>query len=236
MGKDQSCREDPRRTELNAAAVPLRSYGRRKGHALSQRQERLVKDLLPRLAAPIVALSDPGALFDPPTDKIWLEIGFGAGEHLLAQALVHPDVGLIGAEPYLNGVASLLGRIETDTPANIRLHHGDAREIIDALPDASLDRIFVLHPDPWPKARHQKRRLMSGDMAAQFARVLRAGAELRFATDIGDCAEAAQEAMCGAGLFTVAPAREAWPATRYEQKAMREGRAPQRMVFLRREP
>ncbi len=233
MGKDQSCREDPRRTELNGAPAPLRSYGRRKGHALSQRQESLVADLLPRLAVKLDALADPGSLFDPPADKIWLEIGFGAGEHLLAQALSHPDIGLIGAEPYLNGVASLLGRIEADIPANIRLYHGDAREIIEALPDASLARIFVLHPDPWPKVRHQKRRLMSEDMAAEFARVLAPGAELRFATDIADYAEAAQEAMCKGGRFTCTSAQDAWPVTRYGQKAIREGRAPQRMVFVR---
>jgi tRNA (guanine-N7-)-methyltransferase len=208
---------------------PLRSYGRRKGHALSPRQTRLVDELLPTLA---IDAASPAGSFAAPSD-IWLEIGFGGGEHLLAQATRHPDIGFIGAEPYLNGVASLLGRIEAGGPSNIRIHHGDARELVDALPDACLGRVFVLFPDPWPKARHVKRRLVNAELSAALGRVLRPGGELRFASDIEDYADAARAAILRSGLFIEAPLDEDWPQTRYEAKALLAGRAPRKLVFAR---
>src|SRR5690606_32306363 len=113
-------------------------------------------------------------------------IGFGAGEHLCAQAALHPDWGFIGCEVYMNGVAAALSAIDRAGLANIRIHDGDARAVLDGLPDGSLERIFVLFPDPWPKKRHHKRRLVSPDTVRQFARLLRKGGELRIASDIAD--------------------------------------------------
>src|SRR5690606_3168564 len=154
---------------------PLRTFGRIKSRPIKPRQAALVETLLPKIA------------FDPqeaPTPRTWLEIGFGGGEHLAEQAARHPDVRLIGAEPFLNGVASALRHVEERGLTNVRLHQGDAREVLAALPDASVDRVFILFPDPWPKARHHKRRLVQPQTVEEIARVLKPGGALRFATDV----------------------------------------------------
>jgi len=161
-------------------------------------------------------------------DDVWLEIGFGAGEHLLALARAHPRVGLIGAEPYEAGVAKLLSHMAGDPPPNIRLHEGDARDIIAALPDACLGGVFIMFPDPWPKTRHHKRRFIQTEMLDRLARVMRSGAELRFASDdAGYTAWTLERATAhpafawtaaGPSDFTTRP--RGWPQTRYEAKAL----------------
>jgi len=206
-----------------------RLYGRRQGHALRLGQQGLVDDLLPRLTVPEGPL-DSQTLFgdDRP---LWLEIGFGAGEHLAGQAAAHPDVGLIGCEPFLNGVVGALGHIERQGLTNIRLHMGDALEVLERLPDASLDRLFLLHPDPWPKARHAKRRFMNPGPLDVIAAKLKPGGEFRFGTDHPVYCRWAMMQMdrrrdfdwlvTGPGDWQVRPAD--WPETRYEAKARRIG-------------
>jgi tRNA (guanine-N7-)-methyltransferase len=164
-----------------------------------------MESLLPALALPEGPL-DPAALA-PQAREVWLEIGFGGGEHLAAQAAAHRDVLLLGAEPFLNGVASAVRHIEEAALSNVRLHAGDARELLGALPAASLARVFILFPDPWPKARHHKRRLVNGALAAELARVMRPGARVRFATDWADYADHALRAL-------IAEPRLAWLAQR----------------------
>ena len=160
---------------------PLRSYGRLKSRTIKPRQAALVETLLPRLRVPAGPF-DPRTLA-PGAAEAWLEIGFGGGEHMAAQAQRRPDVLVIGAEPFQNGVASALRHIDERGLTNVRLHDGDARELLARMPDAGLDRVFVLFPDPWPKARHHKRRLVQADTAAELARVLTPGGRLRFASD-----------------------------------------------------
>ncbi len=149
---------------------------------------------MPRLKVPVVddveIASD--ALF-PEASEIWLEIGFGGGEHLAGQAARHPDVGFIGCEPFIDGVAKLLTAIEEDGLSNIRLHDSDAREVIAALPYACLSRVFILFPDPWPKARHHKRRILQPEFLDALARILKSGARVRFATDVRSYADHALE-------------------------------------------
>ncbi|MGI9413017.1 MAG: tRNA (guanosine(46)-N7)-methyltransferase TrmB, partial [Hyphomicrobiales bacterium] len=163
-------------------------YGRRKGHKLRQKQSGLVETLLPRLRVDLPAdgCLDPRTCVAPPARQVWLEIGFGGGEHLHAQALANPDVGLIGCEPFVNGVAKLLSDIERSGVQNIRIYDDDARDLLDVLADRCLDRIFVLFPDPWPKTRHHKRRFVTPDNLDRLARVMVSGGELRFASDISD--------------------------------------------------
>jgi tRNA (guanine-N7-)-methyltransferase len=222
---------------------PLISYGRRKARPLSGRKDRLLDELLPRLRLPLAtpALSPLASLFAQPVSDVWLEIGFGSGEHLAWQAGHHPDVGCIGCEPFINGVASLLGRIEDSGLETVRIHDGDAREALDWLPEASMGRAFVLFPDPWPKKRHLKRRLLSPETVAQLGRVLRSGGELRFATDNGDYAGQALSLFLESGAFqwlaeSAKDWRERpadWPETRYERKALAAGRKPAYLSFRR---
>jgi tRNA (guanine-N7-)-methyltransferase len=219
---------------------PLRSYGRRKGKRLSPRKERLIAELLPALRPDLGAAppDDPRALFPVPVREVWLEIGFGSGEHLLGQAAHDPDVGIIGCEPFINGVASLLGAIEDRSLQTVRVHDGDAREVLDWLPDASIGRVFILFPDPWPKKRQAKRRLVGPELVAALARVLHPGGELRFASDDTDYAGEALLAVQQNGDFAWQADKAAdwrvraqdWPETRYERKALSEGRKP---VYLR---
>lgn len=198
---------------------PLRSFGRTKARPIKPRQAALLETLLPKIAF------DPA---EPLAGETWLEIGFGGGEHLAEQAGRHPDVRLIGAEPFLNGVASALRHIDERGLANVRLHQGDAREVLDALPDASLARIFILFPDPWPKARHHKRRLVQPETVAALARVLRPGGRLRFATDWADYANRALETfLASPDLRWTASRANDWRArpadhvtTRYEEKRL----------------
>jgi tRNA (guanine-N7-)-methyltransferase len=161
---------------------PHRLYGRSHSHALSARREALVAELLPRLELPEGPF-DPRALF-PGKNEVWLEIGFGGGEHLAALAQAHPDIGFIGAEPYLDGMAKMLSAVDDEALANVRLHRGDARDLVERIADAALARIYILFPDPWPKTRHWKRRIVTDGFIAQCARILAPGGRLRFATDV----------------------------------------------------
>jgi tRNA (guanine-N7-)-methyltransferase len=213
-------------------------YGRRKGPKLSERQKGLRQTLLGKLAWQVGA--DPRAQFANSVQEIWLEVGFGAGEQLVWQALHNPSVGLIGAEPYEMGVAKLLRKLEEHPLNNVRLYEGDGRDIIEVLPDASLSRFFLLFPDPWPKTRHHKRRFLQMEMLDQVARVLREGAELRFATDDKSYLPYALERLMAHPAFTWAatgPADwkahpEGWPPTRYEAKAIKG--PPTYLRFVRR--
>ena len=247
-------------------------YGRRKGPALSVRQEHLLATLLPKLTPRLEQGIDPRSYFTSPSpppcgevdnsrsefrvggnaahegpppgslrsstspqgggdysvDDVWLEVGFGAGEHLHWQAINHPRVGLIGAEPFVNGVAKLLSKIEEEPAPNIRLYMDDARDIISALPDASLGRVFVLFPDPWPKLRHHKRRFLQTEMLDQLARVMKPDAELRFGSDDAPLLEFTLEILMAHPAFRWTAGRAAdwhtrpadWPQTRYEAKQL----------------
>jgi tRNA (guanine-N7-)-methyltransferase len=201
---------------------------------LSPRQKGLWLDVLPRVALPRDAdgLQCPAQLFAPPASKVWLEIGFGGGEHLIWQATHNSDVGLIGCEPFEDGVVKVLSAIDTERLANIRVHADDGRPLLRLLPDASIDRAFVLFPDPWPKKRHHKRRLVSSETVAELARIVRPDGELRVATDIGAYACAILQTVLGNGGFRWMATGPGdwrnrppdWPQTRYEAKALREGR------------
>lgn len=229
-----------------APPAPWRNlYGRRHGKKLKPTQRRLLDGLLPRLRVP--GVDRGGAPDRRPLDlavlfgaarPIWLEIGFGGGEHLVAQARTNPDVGLIGCEPFVNGVAMALRRIEEEGVGNVRLHPGDARDLIECLPAAAIGRVFLLYPDPWPKARHHRRRFMNPENLALLAPAMALGAELRVATDIPDYAGHAREAVAAGVGFRDAtgdPFRPwaGWPGTRYEAKALKAGRVPQYLTFVR---
>lgn len=220
-----------------------RLYGRRQDKPLKPRQERLMKTLLPRVAMP-----DPGAgpielrsLF-PQAEEIWLEVGFGGGEHLAWQAAHNPTAGVIGAEPFINGVAKLLVHVDEQALGNVRIHFGDARPLMEALASQTLSRIFVLHPDPWPKKRHYKRRMISPWFFAEAARLLRAGGELRVASDVDDYVRWTLMHAQQAADFEWTAERaedwrtrpEDWPQTRYEAKSIREGRRPAYLIFRRK--
>jgi tRNA (guanine-N7-)-methyltransferase len=221
----------------------LRSYGRRRGRALSPRQKALWTQVLPRVALPpdAHALQRVSNMFAPAVKKIWLEIGFGGGEHLIWQATHNPDVGLIGCEPFEDGVVKVLSAVDTEGLANVRIHADDGRPLLRLLPEAGVDRAFVLFPDPWPTKRHHKRRLVSSETVAELARILRAGGELRIATDIGEYACAILQAVLGHGGFgwtAMGPddwrnRPTDWPPTRYEAKALREGRRCYYFCFRR---
>jgi tRNA (guanine-N7-)-methyltransferase len=172
---------------------------------------------------------------------VWLEIGFGAGEHLFWQAESHPETGIIGVEPYIAGMAKLLAKLAPEGNRNIRLYSEDAREVIAALPDASLSRVFILFPDPWPKTRHHKRRFIQIEMLDQLARVLKKGAELRFGTDDSSYRDWGLERLAAHPAFAWL-AKEAsdwrvrppdWPQTRYEAKAIAAGRVCTYLRFVR---
>ncbi|MEZ5892394.1 MAG: tRNA (guanosine(46)-N7)-methyltransferase TrmB [Parvularculaceae bacterium] len=216
-------------------------YGRRQGKPLRQRQAQLMDELLPRVAVPVSDRVDPKTLF-PRGKEAWLEVGFGGGEHLAWHAGRNPDVLMIGAEPFLNGVARLLVDVDEQKLDNVRVHFGDARPLIEALPDASLSRVFVLHPDPWPKKRHYKRRMISPWFFAEAARLLRPGGELRVASDIRDYIRWTLMHAQHAADFEWTAARAAdwktrpgdWPQTRYEAKSLREGRTPAYLTFRRK--
>jgi tRNA (guanine-N7-)-methyltransferase len=300
----QRAMHEPSDTDPTDAAE-LRSYGRRRGRKLSPRQDRLMRELLPRVtprldAPPPTPLTEmfasaaggqpkahapvgtgqpkaqgnilpaaggqpkaqgdippaaggqpkaqggipPAAGGQPKAHKkdTWLEIGFGGGEHLLWQARHHPDVGIIGAEPFEDGVVKVLAAIEDEGLGNVRVLADDVRGLLRWLPPASIGRAFVLFPDPWPKRRHVKRRLVNVHLLELLARVLRPGAELRIGTDIGDYARTMLMAFQGCPHFvwtatSAADWRERpadWPPTRYEEKAGREGRRSCYLRFIRR--
>jgi tRNA (guanine-N7-)-methyltransferase len=218
-------------------------YGRRKGHRLKPRQAALFDTLLPRLALDISASppTDLRELFDH-VDDVRLESGFGGGEHLMAEAARCPRTGFIGIEPFINGMAKALAAIDERKLANVRLHHGDATDVLAWLPKAGLVRVDLLYPDPWPKRRHWKRRFVQDESVAVLARVLRPGGEFRFASDIPDYAAWTLARLLRAPDFTWTAEqaddwRRPWPefaGTRYEAKAKREGRVPCYLIFRRR--
>ena len=234
MGKDRSGAS----AEGSVRAVkppPDRLYGRARGHKLRPRQQRLLDVTLPRLAL-------PGKL---PPGPLWLEIGFGGGEHALAQIRGHPQVTLIACEVFENGICSLLSALVPDgeeadapLPANLHLWPDDARVLLRTLPDACIDRLFLLFPDPWPKARHAKRRFVHPTMLTLLARVLRQGAEWRVASDDPTYQAWVREVMATQRLFDLGEPEtarpEGWPPTRYEAKALRAGRQPLYWLFRRR--
>jgi tRNA (guanine-N7-)-methyltransferase len=217
-----------------------RLYGRQKGRPLHKRKAELVQVLLPRLTLDPAILEQPIAptgLFPHAPQTIWLEIGFGGGEHLAAQAAQHPDYGFIGCEPFLNGIASLLDHLDRGQQTNVRIWPQDAALLLAALPPASISRCYLLFADPWPKARHAKRRFIKPDSIALLARALRPGAELIFATDHQILAEWVAEQMAPAVDFRcvydsdVPPAD--WIATRYEAKGRAAGRMPVYRIYRR---
>ena len=218
-------------------------FGRRKGHPLRARQAALFVTLLPRLKLDLSkpAPADLRALFDG-VDEVRLESGFGGGEHLIAEAERHPRTGFIGIEPFVNGMAKALAAIDDKKLGNIRLHHGDATEVLPWLQPASLARVDLLYPDPWPKRRHWKRRFVQDESVAAIARAVRAGGEFRFASDIPDYVAWTLMRLIRSPDFGWTAERADdwrkpwphWPGTRYEAKANREGRAPCYLMFRRR--
>jgi tRNA (guanine-N7-)-methyltransferase len=221
--------------ESRAEFGPLRSFGRRRSRKLSPRQSELLDDGLNRLALDITtpAPENLSQLFDQPVREVWLEIGFGGGEHLLWQARQNPDVGIIACEPFIDGVVKVLDGAKAGNLRNIRIYTDDVRDVLPWLPAASVSRAFVLFPDPWPKKRHIKRRLVGTELIGELARIMTPEAELRLATDIPDYARGMLWAVRQQKSFRWL-AREPkdwrvrpsdWPPTRYEQKAIREGRS-----------
>ncbi|AEI92545.1 tRNA (guanosine(46)-N7)-methyltransferase TrmB [Roseobacter litoralis] len=221
-------------------------YGRLKGKSLKAAQKRyLDEDLAALSPGPVGWEENPDrrpldlpALFDG--KPVWLEIGFGGGEHLVHQAAQNPDIGIIGAEPYINGVAMLLGKIRRAGVENLAVHAGDARDLMDVLPAASIDRAFLLYPDPWPKARHHRRRFVTAEHLEPLARALKPGSVFRVATDIEDYVRQTLQEVPQHGFKWLANSpddwRRPWPdwiSTRYEQKALREGRTPHYLTFIR---
>jgi tRNA (guanine-N7-)-methyltransferase len=219
---------------------PRAFFGRRKGHALKPRQAALFDTLLPRVALDL-SKPPPDDLhgFFPAADRVRLEIGFGGAEHLIAQATGEPRIGFIGADAFLNAAAKALAGIDEHRLENLRLHFGDASELLDWLPPQSIARVDLLYPDPWPKKRHWKRRFVQDESLARLARILAPGGELRFATDIPSYAEHVLMRILRSPDFVWIAQRaddwrNPWPGysqTRYEAKAIREGRVPAYFIF-----
>lgn len=233
------------KTGRHPSGAPWRNfYGRLKGKHLRPAQQTYLNDDLEALSPGPVGWDvnperhtlDLKTLFDGA--PVWLEIGFGGGEHLVHQARAHPDTGFLGCDPYINGVAMLLGKIREVGCQNIRIFPGDVRDLFDVLPDASVEKVFLLYPDPWPKARHHRRRFVTPEHLLPLARVMTPGAELRIATDIPDYVRqtlqevprARFEWQCHGPNDWRVPWSD-WPSTRYERKALREGRVPYYLTF-----
>ena len=237
----------PASDDRQPGAAPWRNfYGRRHSKTLRDSQRRLLAEDLARLApGPVDRDANPGrrpldlaALFGG--RPVWLEIGFGGGEHMVHQAKANPGVGLLGCEPFVNGVAMCLGQIREADVENVRIHPGDVRDLLDVLPPASLARAFLLYPDPWPKAKHHRRRAVTPEYLVPLARAMAPGAALRIATDIPDYVRQALEEVPRAGFRWTAERPQDWRApwpdwlpTRYERKALRERRRPHYLTFLR---
>lgn len=229
------------RDPTGAGGEDPRFHGRRRGRRLRPGQERLLETYLPELQVPVPAAGagvDPASWFSFAPREVWLEIGFGAGEHLARQATEHPDIGMFGAEPYLNGVARLLSAIADARPENIRIHADDVRPLLARMADASLARVFILFPDPWPKQRHHRRRLINAGLLDALARLMRDDAELRVATDDQDYLVWILRHLKAHPDFAWTAARADdwrrrpadWPDTRYEEKNRSGGPGP---TFLR---
>ena len=202
-------------------------FGRRRGKTLRRHHLQLTEELLPKLR---VDLDNP-----LPVGEVWLEIGFGGGEHLAHQAELHPDVNFIGAEPFRNGVAKLLALIEEKSLAIIRIHDDDVRYLLEKLPPASLGRIYILYPDPWPKKRHHERRIVNAETLKQFHTLLKPDGVFLFASDIDDYIEWTLREVHEHGGFELVSNSgdpyENWFQTRYEAKAKREGRETRYLTF-----
>jgi tRNA (guanine-N7-)-methyltransferase len=221
----------------------LRSFGRKRGRKSSARQRLLMENALPRLRIELEAIHKRplSEQFAGPVAEIWLEVGFGGAEHLIHQATANPGVGIIGCEPFEDGVIKAVTAVEERGLNNVRLHPDDVRPLLRALPSASLSKVFVLFPDPWPKSRHAKRRLVSKSFLDQLAQVMKPGAELRIATDIDVYARTVLEAAIPHPAFRWTACQPAdwrtpwpdWPGTRYEAKALRESRRPMFLSFIR---
>lgn len=217
-------------------------YGRQKGKKLGIRHKTLLEQLLPSLSIDLSQpLTEPANLFGGRRAPLWLEIGFGGGEHLVDEASLSPQVNFIGCEAFLNGMAKALELIAMHDLNNVRLHQGNAQDVLERLPPAALDGIYLLYPDPWPKRRQHKRRFISDEGLAALARVMRKGAELRFATDVDDYAGWTIARILRSREF-VWPAEGAkdwqkpwpnWRGTRYEAKALSQGRRPVYLTFVR---
>ena len=204
-------------------------YGRRKGKPLRKQHSELMERLLPHVA---VDMANPLAATPAPR---MLEIGFGGGEHLAHQASLKPAINYIGAEPFLNGVAKLLAEIDVRKLSNLRIHYGDARPLLEAMPAECFERIYLLYPDPWPKKAQKKRRFINADNLAHFARVLKPQGEFWFASDIDDYVAWTREHVAISNLFKeegdATTPFENWVQTRYEAKARREGRSSEYLRF-----
>ncbi|WP_028958453.1 tRNA (guanosine(46)-N(7))-methyltransferase TrmB [Sulfitobacter sp. 20_GPM-1509m] len=222
-------------------------YGRRKGKHLKSSQEGYLDQDLAALSPGLVDWDvnpdrtplDLQGLFGG--KPVWLEIGFGGGEHMVHQAAQNPEVGIIGCEPYINGVAMLLGKIRKAKVDNLAVYPGDVRDMFDVLPEASIDRAFLLYPDPWPKSRHHRRRFVTPEHLEPLVRVLKPGAIFRVATDIPDYVRQTLEQVPGHGFEWLAEgpddwrvAWDDWISTRYEKKALREGRVPHYLTFRKK--
>ncbi len=217
-------------------------YGRIRGKTMRTAQKMMLKDdLEPVRLRGVTRAENPGRVPLDPSHlsggrPIWLEIGFGGGEHMAAMAARHPDVAIIGCEVFVNGVAMLLGRLRAAGVTNVAVHPGDVRDLFDLLPAGSVARAFLNYPDPWPKRRHHRRRFVTPDHLRPFARLLARGAEFRVATDIPDYVRQTREEAPKAGFTLVSEGAvpwSDWPSTRYEQKALREGREPHYMTWLK---
>jgi tRNA (guanine-N7-)-methyltransferase len=223
---------------MSDAHPPLRTFGRIKSRPIKPRQAALLETLLPAIRPPEGPF-DPRDLM-PGAAEAWLEIGFGGGEHMAAQGAKHPDVLILGAEPFQNGVASALRHIDEAGLSNVRVHDGDVRELLGRMPDASLARAFILFPDPWPKARHHKRRLVQADTVAELARLIRPGGRLRFASDVAHYVDWSLEKILANPAFTwTAERADDWRipptdhiTTRYEEKRLGDC-APVFLDFVR---
>lgn len=233
--------------EKHVSGAPRRNfYGRIKGKSLHKSQQRYMAEDLDDLKPAGVTYADnpdrtqidPKSWFENDND-VWLEVGFGGGEHMVHQAALNPNVNIVGCEPYINGVAMLLGKIRESKVSNVSVHPGDARDMMDVLPEQSISRAFLLYPDPWPKSRHHRRRFVTPEHLEPLAKCLKSGAIFRIATDIEDYVRQALEEVLANGNFEwLAEGAEDWRkpwddwiSTRYEQKAIRENRTPHYLTF-----
>jgi tRNA (guanine-N7-)-methyltransferase len=212
-------------------------YGRMKGKTMRPLQLRYLAEDLPKLAIPMVSRDEnPERLKIQVTGETWLEIGYGGGEHLAHMAGQFPEVSFLGCEAFVNGTAMLLGKLRETKAANIRLYSGDIRDLLEVLPDQSIARVFLNYPDPWPKARHHRRRFVTPEYLAPLHRVMKAGAEFRMATDIPDYVRQTREEVPPQGFalrYDSGEPYDHWARTRYEAKAVREGRVPHYMIWER---
>ena len=234
-------------SDKHPSGAPWRNfYGRFKGKGLRDSQQKYLDEDLAALSPGAVTWEenpgrselDLGEMF--PGKDVWLEVGFGGGEHMVHQAASNRDVGIIGCEPYINGVAMLLGKIRDAEVDNVKVHPGDARDMMDVLPTQSISKAFLLYPDPWPKKRHHRRRFVTQEHLQPLAEVLKPGAIFRVATDIPDYVRQTLQEVPKAGFEWLAEGPtdwrqpwDDWISTRYEQKALREGRTPHYLTFRR---